>query len=124
MHKNRELVLVFLKIVNDLRAAGSGDNASIFVKAFNEKFEFGNSWSRTGEMYFFRINTVQAGASTIFIDANDEIKDLKEYKISHVWGKELDSSMHAIGKASFASIKSPSSWIGTAASPLFCFNAS
>lgn len=48
------------KIVEYLKAAGSEDNASILIKAFNETFEFSNWWSGREEMHFVGTETVQA----------------------------------------------------------------
>lgn len=46
------LVLIVAKLVNDLKAAGGGDNTFTFTKKFNESFELAMTWKGSIETSF------------------------------------------------------------------------
>jgi len=45
-------VLIVAKIVDDIKAAGAGDYAHLFIEAFNDKFKLGTVKSGPGKMSF------------------------------------------------------------------------
>lgn len=116
--QNGKLVLLISKIVEDLKVAGQGNNAQVFVEAFDQKFKFSTVSHGPGKMLFFGINTVQHEDSSIETDAEDNIEAVTQYPLLRQRRKESDSPLNAIEKSSFASANSSIGWIGTAASPL------
>ena len=122
--ENGKLVLIVAKIVDDIKAAGEGENAKLFIKSFNKNFELGTISSGPGRMRFFGINTVQEDDMTVVTDANDKLNALTEYVLSRPRRKQFDMSINELEKSFYSSTNSSLGWIGTAASPFCAFYVS
>ena len=118
------LVLLVAKIVDDLKVAGEGNRAELFLEAFDKKFKFGNVNHGPGKLRFFGINTIQNTDHTIETDADDKMEAVVEYPFSRMRRKQFDQPLTKIEKSVFASTNSSLGWIGTAASPFCSFYAS
>ena len=101
-----KLVLVVAKIVDDLKAAGIGQSAKVFVDAFDSRFNLGTVNHGPGKLRFFGINTTQDEDYTIATDANDKLRAVMECPISRQRRKEPELEENAIEKGTFASINS------------------
>ena len=117
--ENGKLVLLVAKIVDDLKVAGEGNRAQLFLEKFDEQFKFGNVNHGPGKLRFFGINTVQNTDHTIETDADDKMDAVTEYPFSRMRRKQFDQPLNQMEKSVFASTNSSLGWIGTAASP-FC----
>ena len=118
-----KLVLVVAKIVDDLKAAGIEQRATVFLDAFDSRFKVGTVNHGPGKLRFFGINTTQDEDYTIATD-NDKLQAVMECPISRQRRKEPELEVNAIEKGTFASINSSLGWIGIAASPLCLFYSS
>ena len=122
--EGRKLVLIVAKIVDDLKAAGSGNYAKSFIERFNENFHLGTVNHGPGKLRSFGINPVQNKNFTIKTDANDKIEALQEYPLTRQRSKESEQEMNKIEKSVFASVNNSIGWLGTAASPFCSFYSS
>lgn len=75
-HENGRLVLIAAKAVNDIRAAGVGDNAQVLIDRFDNAFKLGTVSNGPGSLRFFDINTVQNGDLTVSTNADDKLNAL------------------------------------------------
>lgn len=96
------------KIVDDIKAAGSGDNYEKFIDSFSKTFKLRNISNGPGKMKIFGINTIQDDFFKIPTDTNNKIESLNE--IENYFLDQLTNS--SLG------------WIGTSASPFCSFYAS
>lgn len=121
---DEELMVIVAKVVDDLKVAGSGDNAKVLIDQFNKKFKLGTVASGPGKLRFFGINTTQNEDMTICTNADDKLNSLNEYSPTRIRRKQSDAPLNDLEKAVFASTNSSLGWIGSAASPFFAFYAS
>lgn len=118
------LVLIVAKIVDDLKAAGIGDNAKNFLEQFHKHFKFGAVNRGPGKLRFFGINTMQNEDFTVGTDADDKLDAVTEYPFTRRRRKQSEEELNTIEKSVFASVNSSLGWIGTAASPFCSFYSS
>lgn len=123
-NENGRLVLIVAKIVDDLKVAGEGDRAKLFLDKFDKKFKFGNVNHGPGKLRYFGINTIQNVDFTVETNADDKLDGVQEYPLSRQRRKEYNEALTKLEKSTFASINSSLGWIGTAASPLCSFYSS
>ncbi len=119
-----KLVLIVAKIVDDLKAAGVGNNAKNFLENFHKVFNLGTINHGPGRLRFFGINTVQSKDFTVTTDADDKMEAVSEYPLTRQRRKEPEMKLNDMERSEFASVNSSLGWIGTAASPLCSFYSS
>ena len=122
--ENGKLVLLVAKIVDDLKVAGEGNRAQVFLERFDKHFKFNKLNHGPGKLRFFGINTVQNTDHTIETDADDKMDAVTEYPFSRMLRKQFEQPLNQMEKSVFASTNSSLGWIGTAAPPFCSFYAS
>lgn len=123
-YEDSKLCLIVAKVVDDIKAAGPGDNAVNFFSAFNQMFTLGTINSGPGNLRFFGINVVQQENMTVETNSDDKIDSLFEYSISRYRQKQSECPANEIEKRSFMSLNSSLGWIGSAASPMCSYYSS
>lgn len=68
-----KLLMLVAKIVDELKVAGSGNNAQSFMDTFNCKFKIGTIKSGPGNFRFFDFNIIQNEIMSMEMDENDKI---------------------------------------------------
>lgn len=88
------------KIVDAIKAAGSGGNASRFLKVFNGLFQLGKISNGPGKMRLFGINTTQDEDFSVSTNEDDKMEYISEYSLSRHRRKEFDEKTNETEKSS------------------------
>lgn len=113
------LVLMAVKIVDDLKVVGIGINVQQFIDKFQVKFKLGTIQKEPSILRFFGVHISQSEDMSITNDESDKLEAISEPQISLFRYKQPDYIINNIEKSTFPSINCSFGWIWTSSSP-FC----
>lgn len=122
--KNEKLILVVLKVVDDLLMTGQEDEVRNACKKFNQPFELGTVTSNPEILNFYRLTITRIEDFSSAILEDKEINAIDCFPMSRIKGRQCGSSLSHIEKSSFMSVKSSLRWVCMTALPLCAFYTS
>ena len=122
--ENGNLILLVIKIVDDILATGPDIELRKFVSAFGDIFKLGTIRNGPGKMRYFGMNVLQFDDFSCQIDCDDKLNALEGYPLARIRRSQADNTLNTIEKRAFMSLNSSISWLGTVSSPLCAFYAS
>lgn len=118
------LALLAIKIVDDILLTGTDDELAWFERAFGGVFKLGESETGPGRLRFYGLQIEQAEDFSCSVHADDKLQALEAYPLARVRRRQHEDKMNAVELASFRSVNSSISWLGTVCSPMCAFYAS
>lgn len=122
--KNGVIVLVVIKIVDDLLMTGEDASVNDFIERFNKKFELGTVVRGPGSFKFYGISMSQDEDLSSSVNADEKLNLIDSFPLSRVRRRQCNSSLTSVEMSAFMSVNSSIGWLGIAASPFCAFYAS
>lgn len=110
--------MVAVKVVDDLKVTGEGDNPKNSIKDFDNKFKLGTVSQGTSNLRRFGMNTLQEDDFTVSINADDKLFSVTEQKLTKDSRCQANDTLNVAERSAYASINSSLGWLGIAASLL------
>lgn len=117
-NNNQTVVMLAIKIVDDILLTGHDDALRDFINAFNDIYELGEIAQGPGVLIFFGLNLVQDSDFSVTIDAENKLKSIVPYAIKRNRRHQLDKKMNGIELKAFRSLNASLGWLGITSSPL------
>lgn len=122
--KNGSVVLIVIKIVDDLLITGETNVASKFIECFNRKFKLGTIVKAPGAMKFYGMSIIQLEDFSCTIDADDKLDAIEGFLLSRVRRRQLESTLNNVELSAFKPGNSSIGWLEIVSSPFCAFYAS
>lgn len=123
LHIN-EVILLLVKIVDDLLIVCPHEIKLRFIKAFNSKFTLSKITHARGILRFYALNFNQGEYFIIIIDGDENLRSLEAFSLFRAHNKDTDGTLSTIDLSWFMSVNISIGWIGVTASKLCSFYVS
>lgn len=121
--RHGSVVLVVIKIVDDLLLTEEKDFAEAFSLQFDSTFKFGTVVRGPGRLKFYGISIVQFD-DFYSNNTDDKLFAINAFTISCAWRRQCDPPLTSAEKLSFMFVNSANGWLGIPAPPFCAFSSS
>ena len=104
------MVLVAIKIDDDILITWTDMALKIFIMKFISKYKLGEAVHVPGSLRIFGMNIIQSEDYSVSIHADDKMKSLRPYPLSRTRRRQTEEKMNYVEKKSFMSPNASTGW--------------
>lgn len=118
------ILLVLVKIVDDLLIGGSRKIVRDFIKRLEKVYQLGTIVHLPGSFRFFGLKVEQDEDGTIMINGDEKLQSIEPCDLSRLRRKNINADLNPFELFSFQSVNGSLGFLGMTVSPFAAFGAS
>ena len=124
MHENGEIVLIVVKVTDDIFITGSEIHMRKFIHKLKQTYELGKNTHLTGSCWFFGLQVSQDPDDVIRVHADQKLSGVSSYNVSRTRRRQSNVKLNTMEKFHYNSINGSVGFIGVHALPIASFVSS
>ena len=124
MHENGELVLMVVKVTDDIFIAGSEVHKRKFIHKLKQTYELGTITHLPGSCWFFGLQVSQDSDYVIRVDADQKLFGISSYNANRTRRRQSNEKLNKMEKFHYNSINGSVGFIGVHALTIASFVSS